>query len=296
MKWGDFLQKYLTIRKGANYKQATLDGEREQFRILGKYLGSEFDGTEIQVTKAQVLGFMGHLMEKGLKPNSIRQRIGGLGPFYKYAVASGWMLKSPMDGIKPPKQQHPALRTLTEEQVEQLFEVIPLDTVVGLRDRTMVELLYGSGLRKSELLNLKVADIDLENMTVRVLGKGGKEAAIPLTRMAVHILRFYLAEVWPHLENDEYLLLNANDGRPITKGCLHHRLIAYGKKIGLGWNLTPHTFRYTICTHLVENGANLRQVQVFMRHDHLNTTARYLNINFQTLAEVHDETHPIANL
>lgn len=248
------------------------------------------------MTKNHILDFMAHLLDSGIKQNSVRMRLGGLVPFYRYAVAAGWMLQNPMEDIRPPKQQHPALRTLTLEQVEQLFEVIPLDTVIGIRDRIMIELLYGSALRKNELLGLREGNLDIENHTVRVIEKGGKEAAVPLTRMTVHFLRFYLKEIWPFIGSSEYLFLSANSGEPITRGSLHTRLKHYERVIGLGWPLTPHTFRYTICTHLVNSGANLRKVQVFMRHEHLNTTAKYLNLQYKTLEKVHDETHPIANL
>jgi len=300
---GHYLDKYLKIREKSGYSINTIRKEKSQFHFLFVFIDKHFQNqphlrTELDITTDILFQYHEHLKLKGNKPNTIRTRIGSLKSFFTEAVRQGWITASPFNQnqFALPKQELPVLKVLTIKQYKELVKVVPLITVIGFRDRLAIELLYGSALRRHELLNLTFNNFSDSLELIRFKGKGAKEAVIPTTRITRHFLQFYKDNIHPLLnkQNKDFLFLDANQGNQMSEQALEKQLKAYGRAINLHWSLSPHAFRYSIATHLAEAGGDIRYIQAFLRHDSIDTTARYLKMSYERIRDIHAKTHPRA--
>ena len=235
-----------------------------------------------------------HLKDLGLSPTSIRRNVSAVRSYYRFLLGEGQVLADPSERLQTPKAWQTLPDVLTVAEVEALLAAPTLDEPLAFRDRAMLELAYGAGLRVSEWITLGVKDLLLEELLVRVMGKGSKERLVPIGRRAVGALAVYQRELRPRLERGEgkgVLFLSAR-GTPLTRMGAWKLLRKYVNKSGITKHVTPHTLRHSFATHLLEGGADLRAVQEMLGHADIATTQIYTHVDREYLRSVHRQYHP----
>ena len=251
-----------------------------------------FDAT--QVTRSAVTLYLVALRRRGRAPATVRRRAAAVRSFYKYLLREEMLTGDPTLDLAPPKLPRRLPRVLSLEEVERLLAAPDLSAPPGLRDRAMLELLYGSGLRVSEVVALNVGDVDLSVELVRCLGKGSKERLVPVGSHAVRAIRAYQQIGRPVLAGRRMpsaLFLNRRGGRLTRQGCWK-LLRGYARRAGITRPLTPHVLRHSFATHLLERGADLRAVQEMLGHASINTTQIYTHVTRDRLRAVYAQAHP----
>ena len=295
-QFGEHFERYLLIRRARNISESTLRNEKKQHRLFWKFLEScQFQGDELSVRRKEIEQYALDVNSNTeTKANTKRTRLSYLKYFYREAERQGWIAFDPAESLELPKVERPAIRILKVQEMKTLLATPELDTVVGIRDRTIMEVMYSSALRRSEVLSLKEDSFADDFRTVKVNGKGGKEAVVPVGKMAAHFLKFYCDTVRLRIARETKLLfVGVNDGSGLSSVSLEKIIRDRSQQAGLS-KVTPHCFRYSVCTHLVEEGVDIRLIQEFMRHESIDTTARYIKHAFEHLQEVHRKTHPTA--
>ncbi len=287
----DFLS-YLIVER--NFSPNTVQSYQRDLRKYSLYLKDK----ELKVGKIiprEFTNFLLSLKEKGLSPSSIARCLFAVKTFYKFLCLEGKIKESPLSDIESPRLWQRLPCSLKTEEVERLINQpkanLSRDTVfarfIGLRDEAILELLYSTGIRVSELINLKSSDLNLKERFVRVLGKGRKERLVPFGEKAKIALQKYL-EVREEKENP-YFFLNRR-GKRFTRQGIWKLLRKYGNLSGL--KVTPHTLRHTFATHLLEGGADLRAIQEMLGHASISTTQIYTRVDRARLKEIHRRFHP----
>lgn len=246
-----------------------------------------------QVTQEDMLAYMSGL-QGGISIRSAARNLSALKLFFRFLVSTGRIEASPARLLGTPKIPQRLPGVLSREEVERLLAQPQPVTPLGLRDRAMLELLYATGLRVSELVTLKVQNINLEAGFVRTLGKGSKERMVPMGAKAMEALRGYLADGRPALLKrriSAYLFLNLRT-KPITRQGFWKIIREYGRKAGIPQKIKPHLLRHSFATHLLECGADLRSVQIMLGHADISTTQIYTHVTRERLREVHEKFHP----
>ncbi len=243
-----------------------------------------------------ILLYLARLRQRGLAPETIARRLSALRGFFRFLALEHGFSENPLAVIEGPKLSRKLPVVLSPEEVERLLSAPDEKTPTGLRDRAMLELLYASGLRVSELVGLKLFDLNLEVGFVRVKGKGEKERLIPLGEIAKETIKRYLKEARPkllgRLAEEPHLFLNRR-GRPLTRQRFWQLIKTYALKAGLNpKEISPHVLRHSFATHLLERGADLRTVQMMLGHANLATTQIYTHVQAETLRRVHEKYHP----
>jgi integrase/recombinase XerD len=246
-----------------------------------------------KINNEEILLFLENL-HKDQGESSISRILSSLRSFYKYLVRNGDINKNPFSQIKNPKMPKKILEILDESEMYKFLERIPSSTDLELRDRTMFELLYSCGLRVSEIVNLKLSEIDLEEDLIRFIGKGNKERITPIGGTAKSYLLKYLRAGRYKIEREfksDYVFLNKN-GKKLTRQGFWKILKKYAHQFSMDKNLYPHLFRHSFATHMLERGADLRIVQELLGHSSISTTEIYTNINKKYLKDVYFKYHP----
>ena len=229
-----------------------------------------------------------------LDASSINRNISSIRGLYKYLILRGFVNKSPLDKIKNLKQSKRLPKYLSLEDVDKLLN-LKIETHYDFRNKAIIELMYASGLRASELVELRVQNIDFESSIVRVLGKGSKERIVPINEEALSILVIYLKEYRSKFIKkgvlNEYLFLN-NHGKKLTRNALNLIIKQICLKEGIDAYVTPHVLRHSFATHLLQNGADLRVIQELLGHSNIDTTEIYLDITNQDKKDEYEESHP----
>jgi len=240
--------------------------------------------------------FLGTLWRRGLKRASVIRKLAAISSFCRYLAREGVIEINPAHGIKTPRDEQMLPVFLRQQEVEMLMEM-PDNDPLGLRDRAMLETLYGSGLRVSELVGLDIDNLDIENRFAHVRGKGGKERIVPLGRYSCNAIRDYLNRSRPVLLDGKTecraLFLNHRGLRLTARG-VQYIMKRYANKIAIRTGITPHTLRHTFATHLLDGGADLRSVQELLGHESLSTTQIYTHVSQNRLRAVYDSAHPRA--
>jgi len=253
--------------------------------------------TELLALKqADLAAFIGDLRTEGLAPRSVARAIHAIRGFYRFAVREGALRSDPMENLKAPRSFNPLPRYLTNGQVEALLEAPDAKTPLGLRDRALLEVLYATGLRVSELVELRASDLDLEVGLLTCLGKGRKQRLVPIGKTARRWLQRYIADVRPTLLKKgaaAVLFLNHRGGRLSRMG-LWGIVRRYAVAVGVERVLSPHVLRHSFATHLLERGADLRTLQAMLGHADISTTQIYTHISRERLRRVYDDYHPRA--
>ncbi|HEX3532669.1 MAG TPA: site-specific tyrosine recombinase XerD [Gemmatimonadaceae bacterium] len=235
-----------------------------------------------------------HLKDLGLAPASIRRNISAVRSYFKFLLGEGLVVRDPSERVETPKKWRTLPEVLGIAEIEKLLAAPSLDEPLAFRDRAMLELAYGAGLRVSEWISLGVRDVMLKDHLIRVFGKGAKERLVPIGRKAIGATAIYLRELRPSLEKGEgkgVLFLNAR-GQPLSRMGAWKILRKYVRQAGITKPVSPHTLRHSFATHLLEGGADLRAVQEMLGHVDISTTQIYTHIDREYLRSVHKQFHP----
>lgn len=242
-----------------------------------------------------IRSYLAFLHRKKNKKSSIARKLSSLRSLMKYLVKTGVLSDNPADGVLTPKQEKPVPSYLTVDDIFRLLDSITADTLIGMRNRAIFELLYSTGIRVSELVGLNLRDIDVQHQVVRVLGKGNKERIVPMGNKATEALRRYREkldqEPGPPPDEDGPVFLNKNRGR-LSARSVRRILDNIIRACGVTTPVSPHGVRHTFATHLLDAGADLREVQELLGHKSLSTTQRYTHVTIDKLMKVYDKAHP----
>ena len=239
--------------------------------------------------------FVRQFMSSGLSPRSVARLVACVRGFYRFLVLDGHLPGSPADDLRAPRSWPALPRFLSIDQVDLLLSQPDASTPVGVRDRALLELLYATGMRVTELVSLEVGDVRLDDGCLTCLGKGAKERVVPIGRVATDWVRRYLASARPTLlkgRASAFLFVNARGGLSLSRVGFWKIIKKYGRQAGLTQELSPHVVRHSFATHLLERGADLRMIQTLLGHADLSTTQIYTHILEARLKAVYDEFHP----
>ncbi len=286
------VDKFLSYLKDERfYSPRTLRSYQTDLIQFGKFLDSQ--GLDFnRINHLDIRKFLVFLGQKDCKPKSLARKISALKSFYRYMTRFGFLDKNPALLLSPFKYKSRLPEVLELDELEKLLES-PNDTLLGLRDRVILETLYSTGIRVSELVNLDVEDVDFINGMVKVMGKRRKERICPIGEKALEALQIYLKKRKSSRDRKYgHVLIQNNHGGRLTDRSVSRIIKGYIKKIALTKNVTPHTFRHSFATHLLNRGADLRSIQELLGHVSLSTTQIYTHLSTKRLKEVYDKTHP----
>lgn len=287
--------EYLTVELGlsANTRQAY---ERD-LRLFCKTLGFKNSDALVNVSREQITGYMTQLKEKGLAAATIARKLAGIKAFYRFMTAEGYMDANPAEVVEAGTKGIKLPRVLSEDEVVRLLNQPDITTAEGFRDRTMLEVLYATGMRVSELINLTLERVDLNMKYIIAFGKGSKERIVPLGSVAAEFLQQYLEKVRPkltHAGRNTNIVFLAFGGHELTRQRFWQIIRAYGRKANINKALTPHILRHSFATHLLDNGADLRSVQELLGHSDISTTQIYTHLTNKRLRDIYAKAHPRA--
>ncbi len=272
----------------------TLAAYRNDLRGLARWLRRSYHLSLREATRETLLAYLASRISGGARPRSSSRLLSSIHGFYGYLIREGHLREDPSSRIDAPKVGRSIPRSLSEAEVEQLLAAPDTDTPLGLRDRSMLELMYASGLRVSELVKLQAPQLNMRQGVVRISGKGGRERLIPLGDEALKWLERYLADARPvliHGHSSEVLYVTHRGGG-MTRQAFWHLIKRHARKAGVTTALSPHTLRHAFATHLLNHGADLRVVQMLLGHSDLSTTQIYTHIARARLQELHSRHHP----
>jgi integrase/recombinase XerD len=271
----------------------TLAAYRADLMALSRWLISK--GTQItKATRADLLGFIAWRVESGARPRSTARQLSSFRRFYRHLLREGSLKDDPTAQIAMPKIGRSLPKSLTEEEVEALLNAPVVADPLGARDRTMLEVLYATGLRVSELVSLKYSQLNLNQGVLRVTGKGDRERLIPLGEEAVRWLREFIGTGRGEIlldRNTDYLFPTRR-GDHMTRQAFWHIIKRYARKANVQKELSPHTLRHAFATHLLNHGADLRVVQMLLGHSDLSTTQIYTHVARERMKDLHSHHHP----
>jgi integrase/recombinase XerD len=250
--------------------------------------------TLIEAKHSDLLGFLAYKVSIKVKANTTSRELSSLKRFYRFLLRQGKIQTDPSLNIETPKLPRILPKSLTEKDIEVLLNAPNLEQPIGLRDRTMLEVLYASGLRVSELVSLQVAQVSLDMGVVRVMGKGGKERLAPLGEEALGWISRYTTEARLELlggKASETLFVTAR-GTAMTRQAFWHLIKRHASQAGINKPLSPHTLRHAFATHLLNHGADLRVVQLLLGHSDISTTQIYTHVASARLKQLHAKHHP----
>jgi integrase/recombinase XerD len=249
----------------------------------------------LRVKESDLVNFIHEQAQSGLSPRSLARMVSSLKSLFKFLVLENYLKKDPAQGLSSPALWLNLPRVLTIEEVEALLEKTDLKTPQGIRDRAILEIMYGSGLRVSELVSLELKDIRLNQGFLICKGKGNKERIVPLNRSSIRWLKAYLSEVRPSWDRfSSPVLFLTRRGRAFTRQGIWKILKTYGQAAGLRDRIHPHVLRHSFATHLLERGADLRAVQMLLGHSQITTTQIYTHVSRERLKQIYDRFHPRA--
>ncbi len=296
MNWKNALtdyQHYLKLERGLskNSNQSYTHDIEKFILFLEK---NQINENPIQVSKEIIQQFI-YEIAKVVNPRSQARIISGLKSFFNYLIFEDYRKDNPMDLIESPKIGRKLPDTLSESEINQLIEAIDLSKPEGERNRAMLETLYGCGLRVSELIGLKLSDLFFEEDFIKVTGKGDKQRFVPISEINKKYINIYQNQIRVHLNIQEgfqdILFLNRR-GKQLTRAMIFTIIKNLAEHIGLQKTISPHTFRHSFATHLLENGADLRAIQQMLGHESITTTEIYMHVDRTHLAEVMNTYHP----
>lgn len=289
-------QEYLTVELGLA-KNTQLAYMRD-LRLLMKSLQLKADEELLQVSRQQLIAYLVRLKQEGRVASTVARKLASIKAFYRFLTAERYIRRNPAEVLEAASRGLHLPKVLSVQEVERLLDEPNLGTLDGYRDKTMLELLYATGMRVSELVNVPVKNVDMKMQYVIVMGKGSKERMLPLGRTALHYLERYLSVVRPQLLHGKpdaaAELFVTGWGGPMTRERFYEIIVAYGKSAGISKRVTPHMLRHSFATHLLNNGTDLRIVQELLGHADISTTQIYTHLDVERLREVYDKTHPRA--
>lgn len=285
---------YIALEQGLSPR--TIEAYQRDLARFAEYADLKGVTAPADITATVMREYVYHLKDLGLSPASIRRNISALRTYFRFLVGDALVVKDPSERLETPQRWRTLPEVLTIEEVQRLLASPTLDDTLVFRDRALLELAYGAGLRVSEWITLGVRDLLLDEGLVRVFGKGSKERLVPIGRSAIAAAAVYLRELRPKLEHGEgkgVLFLNAR-GRPLTRMGAWKILRGHVDRAAITTHVSPHTLRHSFATHLLEGGADLRAVQEMLGHVDIATTQIYTHVDREYLRQVHRSYHPRA--
>lgn len=281
----DRFKRYLLLERGFsdNTREAYLRDVRQFF----EFINSEGLGV-CEVTLEDLHRFTWQLHEVGISARSIARIHSGLRSFYSYILLEGMIETNPTALLESPKKGVRLPEVLSTEEIDSILSVIDLSLLEGQRDKAVIELLYSCGLRVTELCNLKMHDLFLEEGFLRVVGKGNKERLVPMSPKAVKELGLWFATrniILPKAGEEDYVFLSVRRRQHLSRITVFHNLRLYAERAGIKKTISPHTLRHSFATHLLEGGANLRVIQAMLGHEQISTTEIYTHIDRSMLKQ-----------
>lgn len=296
MKWEHALKDYcLYLRIERGLSENSINNYRLDVNKLNRYLDThEIQVSPIQITKNTVQEFI-YDLSKNVNARSQSRIISGLKGFFNYLIFEGYRETNPLDTIDSPKIGRKLPDTLSEADIDKLIAAIDLSSPQGERNRAILEVLYGCGLRVSELTHLKISDLYFEEGFIKVTGKGDKQRFVPIIESTVKFISIYKDSIRNHQtiadDHRDILFLNRR-GKQLTRAMIFTIIKQLAVKIDLNKKISPHTFRHSFATHLLENGADLRAIQLMLGHESITTTEIYTHIDRKHLTSVLNNYHP----
>lgn len=290
--WLDDFRDYLALESG--HSSHTVDAYLRDLRRFGEFARARGVRGPARVGRALLRDFVYLLKDLGLSPASIRRSVSAIRTYYGFLLGEGKVQQDPSDRMETPRRGRVLPDTLSVREVEALLAAPHLDEPLAWRDRALLELGYGAGLRVSELCALGQTDLLLAENLVRVFGKGGKERLVPIGRTVIGAVSVYLHSVRPTLDHGHSkgrVLLNAR-GEPLSRVGAWGIVKRATERAGIEKRVTPHTLRHSFATHLLEGGADLRAVQEMLGHADLSTTQIYTHVDREYLRSIHKQFHP----
>ena len=284
---------YLRIDKGLsantieNYKR---DVEKFAELIAQRQLGLQ------GIVRTDVVDFLKSLYHRGLDSRSVARHLATLRHFFRFAMTEGLIADDPAMTIESPKMVQALPQFLSVEEIDQLLKAPDLTTVIGIRDRAIIETMYSTGIRVSELAGIRVGDLKMDPGCLRCIGKGDKERLVPVGRRALESVQSYMRDSRPKLLGERispYLFLNTR-AKPLSRVALWALIAQYGRKAQLRKPLKPHMLRHSFATHLLDRGADLRSVQMMLGHSDISTTQIYTHVVEERLKQIYQAHHPRA--
>ncbi len=280
------------IEKGLS--QNTLDSYRSDLEQFSSWLEKN-NLSYIKTSKKEILSYLSFLFQKGLGSKTVARKLSSLKSFFRYLVFKSIIPNDPSSEVETPKLLKSIPKSISEKEVEALLAAPDEKTDIGLRDKTMIETLYSCGLRISELTHLELLNLNLRQGVIRVIGKGQKERLVPMGDQLIGLLELYISSSRKNLLNkrhSDFLFLSTR-GQRMTRQSFWHRIKHYCLASGFEPDkISPHVLRHAFATHLLNNGADLRVVQLLLGHSDLNTTQIYTEVARQRLKRLHTEHHP----
>jgi integrase/recombinase XerD len=284
---------YLRVEKGVSSN--TLDAYRRDIEKFSAFAATRRLALE-SIQRDDVVAFLRYLYARKLDSRSVARHLVTLRHFFRFSLAEGVIKEDPAETVESPRFRSSLPMFLTVEEVERLIAQPDAESIVGLRDRAMLEVMYSAGLRVTELCKLALSDVRIDRGYVRCIGKGNKERLVPVGRRALEIVRQYLAKSRPKLarkNSPDRLFLNKRGG-PCSRHGFWKTVSEAGRKAGIKKKLKPHMLRHSFATHLLDRGADLRAVQMMLGHADIATTQIYTHIVEERLKQVYREHHPRA--
>jgi integrase/recombinase XerD len=280
---------YLQVEKGL--ARHTLESYRRDLARLDRW-ASKAGKPMAELTRPDLRKWIANLSREGLAPTSVARAVSAARGFFKFLMLDGHIKYHPAEDLDTPQKFSYLPKFLTEDEIDRLFAIPDISTEEGIRDRAMLELMYAAGLRVSELVALKQAEVDVHSGVVNCHGKGSKERRVPVGKSAIHWLQQY-ASVKAGYGKSPYPNLFLHRGKPLTRHLAWTMIKTYAETIGLQ-HVSPHTLRHSFATHLLQHGADSRSVQALLGHSDISTTQIYTHITDRHLRAAYDNHHPRA--
>lgn len=280
----EYFEKYIKLRRVENISETTIKNEIHSHKQLWKFVKQD---DPFKITQQDFERYSLYLVNSGYAQNTCHNAIKNLRQFYSEAVLQDWILINPMLKVPIPKRIQVLPSILSVQQMKSLITSPNIETLKGFRDRAVMELMYSTALRCSEIISVSEDMFSEDFRTIRIKGKGNKEVVLPVGKMAAHFCKYCVKRF-----GSNPIFLSTQRFLPIKKVCVQRIVKSYSEKLNFKNRVTPHSFRYSIATHLADQGVDIRLIQEFMRHDSIDTTSNYIRHGIRKIKEVHSNTHP----
>lgn len=288
----DSFLHYLTVEKGLS--RNTIEAYHRDLTRFLFYLKGKGIEDPAKVEKLDIQAFLLALKRDRLSARTIARNLVALRTFFRYLIEEALLKKNPVEELESPRLARKLPEILSPAEVERLLQQPESQTLLGGRDRAMLEVLYAGGMRVSELVKLTLNQVNLEGGYILLYGKGSKERVVPIGQEALKWVIRYLSTIRPSLlkgKESPYLFVNRS-GKPLSRQRFWQTLQVYGRRAGIGKKITPHLLRHSFASHLLEGGADLRSVQVMLGHSDISTTQIYTHVTGERLKKIHQRYHP----
>lgn len=291
-----FLKDYLALlRYEKNLSENTVSSYRTDIANFLEYAVERNINDLNSITSNILIDFFELQRKKGIEGKTTARYMSSLKGFFRYLEDNSYIEKNPMEKLSSVKRERKLPSVLTVAEIDMILKMPDTNEVTGLRDKAILETFYSSGLRVSELINLKINDLFFDDEVIRVLGKGSKERIVPIGSSAIHWIKEYLTRSRPHLEkktkSQNVVFLNTR-GTKLSRMWIWKIFNNYAKDAGISKDIHPHIFRHSFATHLLEGGADLRAVQEMLGHADISTTQIYTHVDRDYIKQVHRDHHP----